>query len=229
MELLLLLALGVGGLWLGRAMLRSARAAAYARQYHQQRHLGWRARKAGVAKRRAEELRRLNRLARNLQLALIGVRKAPDFRRAASWAAVAGDVPLAFRQRQYRRFRPLLVEHFRARLSAGDAAEPLVQSLSALVQALGVAPFEADYIRREAERTLATRRLPAADVPYGQQIAQAQAEHEQRLAALQGAQVSDEIREQLLEAEETRFRETLQSLTSADSPAVPPIADGRLP
>jgi hypothetical protein len=207
---------GAGGLlWLLAKGAEAASAAAASRQQQARIRAEAAARAAALESRRRSELRRVNGLARNMQIALAHVGRAPDFRRAASWAALAKEVPLGFRQRQFRRFRAVLVQHYHSRLAAGANPETLSQSLTALVQALGVAPFEADYIRTEAERRLTPRTAPVRR-PYAQRLAQLQAEHEQRMAALRGINLNDETREQLLEAEESRFREALQQEAQAD-------------
>lgn len=169
--------------------------------------------------RQREQRHRLNQKARVLQLALLRLTEAPDFRRAASWAAQAQDVPRAFRQRQFRRFRARIVRHFTSRLSAGADPEALSQSLSILLQHLGIATFEAEYIRAEAERALPPPRAPA-QTSYGHAIAQLQREHAQRLETLRTlAGLDNETREQLLEAERTRFREALERLNQQEMPA----------
>ncbi|MBI2806064.1 MAG: hypothetical protein HYX68_13875 [Planctomycetes bacterium] len=161
--------------------------------------------------RQRENLRRLNQKARALQVALFKLAEAPDFRRAASWAAQAQDVPLAFRQRQFRRFRPRLVRRFADRLADGGDPAVLLESLQTLVQALGVDTFEADYIRDEAEGHLPSN--TQQPVSYSAGLVQLQREHQRRMDALRAVPGLDaETREQLLEAEKTRFREALENL-----------------
>jgi hypothetical protein len=90
----------------------------------------------------------MRQAARSLQLALLQLRQAPDFRRAASYAAHAQQLPLWFRQRIYRRFRSLLADHLAHLLRSGASAEAVMPGLAQLVAALGVASFEADYTAR---------------------------------------------------------------------------------
>lgn len=167
--------------------------------------------------RRRQNLRRLNAKARILQLALLRLSQSPDFRRAASWATQAQDIPLAFRQRQFRRFRPRLVQHFADRIADGADPAVLLESLQELLRALGIAAFEADYIRSEAEGHTAN---PTSQAPsFASGLQQLQREHQRRLDALQALPGIDrETREQLIEAEKTRFREALEHLGTQESP-----------
>lgn len=159
---------------------------------------------AAEENRRRRRLRRLNGLARNMQLALLQLDKAPDFRRAANFAAHAKQVPIAFRQRQFQRFRGQLVQHLITRLQAGSDPEVLLDSLGALLTALGVSEFEADYILEEAERRRPPRREPPQP-DFGEELLRSQREHEARMTAIRGLAIESAIREQMLEAESTRF------------------------
>lgn len=173
--------------------------------------------------RRWKQLQRLNTRARALQIALLQLARAPDFRRAASFAAQAQGVPASFRQRQYRRFRPLLLRHFAARLRAGADADVLLQSLRELLGHLSIPAYEADYIRNEAEAALARPAVPQHPPTYAHRLAQLQREHEQRVQALRGLRAVDaDTREQLLEAEENRFRQALQELGTEQSSVAAP-------
>lgn len=164
-----------------------------------------------------QERQRHNVLARRLQLALFQIGQSPDFRRAASCALQARTIPVAFRRRQFQRFRPLLVQHFATRLAAGADIEQLATTLKSLVQALGLAAFEADYIRVEVEGR--ERALPRPEPTYAQRLDTIRRHHEERLAALRSLPgVDDETCEQLNEAEETRFREELLRLSQNPSP-----------
>lgn len=172
---------------------------------------------AAVLPKQAED-QQANRLARQLQLALLALSQAPDFQRAASWAQHAQRVPVWFRQRIFRRFRPQLVQHTASRLAAGEDAERLVHSLAALVQALGVAAFEAQYIEAEARRRLTTVTRPAA-VSFEQQLRESQRLHQERIGALRALTGIDaDTKEQLIEAEVNRFRQSLLGLGGAGGP-----------
>ncbi len=161
------------------------------------------------------ERRRQNLLARRLQIALFDLPNAPDFRRAASWAAHCRGVPLAFRQRQFRRFRAKLLEHFVRRLRSGSDAEALMHSLIELLGQLGIPAFEAEYLRAEAQRRVVTP--TQAEPSYAQQLAEAQRDHAHRVAALREVPgIDEDTRAQLVEAEENRFR---QELMQSQNPA----------
>ena len=154
--------------------------------------------------RRQTQHRRLNGLARNMQLALLQLNQAPDFRRAANFAAHAKHVPIAFRQRQFHRFRGQLVQHLITRLQAGGDPEVLLESLRELLSALGVSEFEADYILEEVERRRPPRREPPRP-DFGEELQRSQREHQERMTAIRGLNVESEIREQMVEAERARF------------------------
>jgi hypothetical protein len=159
---------------------------------------------------------KLQQAARLMQLALLQLDQSPDFQRAATFAKLAKDVPAAFRIRQFRRFRQRMVEHLGARLRQGMSAEELLPGLTELVAALGVADYEADYIRREAEG----RHRPAAAQPqlgYAGRVRQLQTEHEQRIGSLRALTgIEDELKEQLIESEQQRFRERMLALGEAE-------------
>ena len=162
-------------------------------------------------------LGQLNVLARQMQVALFHLDQAPDFRRAALWAERAQSVPVAFRQRQFRRCRSLLVQHYARCLRAGQDNQALLDSLRELLTQLGISTFEADYIRTEAESRMSQRTVPVRP-SYEQRMAQFQRDHEQRTAAIRNLPNLDgEAREQLLEAEESRFRQGLMELGNQDS------------
>ena len=149
-----------------------------------------------------------------MQLALIQVREAPDFRRAANYALQAREVPPSFRQRQYHRFRSLLVSRFTALLQTGVSVDVLMAGLTQLVSALGLAEFEADYIRLEAEAQISRREPVRRD--FGQQLRQAQAEYRGRVHTLEGmTDLDDETREQLLEQEQLRFQERMRQIATS--------------
>ena len=155
---------------------------------------------------------------RAFQTALLQLTAAPDFRRAAALAARATLVPVAFKRRQFARFRPSLVDHYRRAAAAGADAATLLQSLRDLVVALGVAAFEADYVRAEADRASARPAVPdTAD-----RLAALKRDHDARVAAIRdGLGANADLQEQLLEAEEGRFRQALETLFDA-----PPAGSG---
>lgn len=101
---------------------------------------------------------------RAMQLALIQLPDAPDFRRAASFAVQDHGVPAAFRQRQYRRFRSMMVSRFASLLQSGISAEELMPGLTQLVSALGMAAFEADYVRVDAQSHIIPQTPPRPDL-----------------------------------------------------------------
>lgn len=152
---------------------------------------------------------------RELQVALMQARDAPDFRRAASYAAQAREVPVAFRQQQYRRFRPLLVARFTERLQSGVGTDALLPGLHQLVAALGFAEFEADYVRLEAESQI--RRHEPARRDFGQVLREAQANFRDRVRVLEEmSDLDEEVREQLVEQERMRFQERMRELSAQE-------------
>lgn len=157
---------------------------------------------------RLEAVRR--QAAREMQTAILQLALSPDFRRAASFAAkaVAAGVPTAFRQRQFARLRPLFVEHLARLLQAGANSESAAAGLRELVTHLGIAAYEAEYIVSEAQsRRPQTPQRPAG---FSDQLRQLHAEHSRRMEAIKNTpDLADELREQLLEAEQERFRREL--------------------
>lgn len=188
-------------------------------------------RKLADDRRRAERYQvdqRLQQTNQRMQQALLQLEEAPDFRRAAQFAKLAAQLPVTFRQRQFKRFRHKLVQHFAARLSSGDEARGLHLPLAELVQALGVAKFEADYIEAEAQQLLARPAL-RQERTFARALDTLQQEHLRRkevLASLEA--ISPELREQLDEAEENRFREAvfqLQRDPEIRSPVAPVVKE----
>jgi hypothetical protein len=213
MEIFLLGALGLGAFLLAKKGVQALSSVSAAGRFRRGLLAAAQQRAAARAGKRREQLRRANVHARNLQLALLQLDRATDFRRAATWAAQAKDVPLAFRQRQFRRFRPHIVGYMAARLQAGADAEGLTQSLALLLQHLGIASYEAEYIRTEAERSLVRQPAPDTELPFEQQVQALQRQHAQRMEALRRLpDLEEEMRERLLETEEHRFQEALLQL-----------------
>lgn len=154
----------------------------------------------------------LGAIDRRLRAALMAVSHAPDFRRAANWAAHAAALPAGHRQKLFRAFRPRLLQHYRSRLAAGGDASALHESLVDLIGHLGVPAFEADYLRQQADGSLA-RRSENGERTYKEHLVQAQRDHNQRMEALRGLTGLDaDMREQLVESELERFRQHLLSL-----------------
>lgn len=219
MEYILLIALGYGVFKVCHKAHQSRSAAMQHRQRDAETQAITKQRQEQELRRRQAEHSRLNAIAGKMQLALLQLGQADDFRRAASWAAQAKSVPLAFRQRQFQRFRPLLVQNMVRCLDAGTDPELLVESLAQLCTNLGIAAFEAEYIRAEAQRR--QPRVERRSEPnFGQQIQQLQQDHERRLESLQSLSgVEPEVREQLVEAEESRFRDALLQ-TDGEAPSL---------
>ncbi len=184
------------------------------RRYLEQQRVAQREHQAQLRQRRqweaAERQRRdRNQRGRLLQLALMKLDEAPDFRRVDSWAAKCKDLPAAFRQRQYRRFRHKLVEHLATRLNAGSPTDALIPSLRSLIKHLGVSRFEAEYILQEVEESHRRRPHHSAD-EFATALQRRQQEHARRMDVLRSAEeLSDDLREQLIEAEEMRFHQQL--------------------
>jgi hypothetical protein len=183
------------------------------RDRSRQRELAAARAKAEADRQRAETYardRRLRTRYREMQAALLQLESAPDFQRAAWFAAHAQGIPVEFRQRQFQRFRPKLLQYLVTRLRGGNV-EQLRLSLTELVTQLGVAPFEADYLWREADRQ--TQAPPEAAPDFAAEMSGREQEHQQRLAVLRSLTAIDqELREQLVEAEEQRFREAMLAL-----------------
>jgi hypothetical protein len=144
-----------------------------------------------------------------MQAGLLQLEQAPDFQRAAALAQQASDVPVPYRQQQFLRFRSSLGQHFTRRLAAGEDEVRLRTSLLQLVQALGMADFEAEYLESEVRR-----RLPGPNsVPvetYEDRLRTLQTTHVQRMETIQSLTgLDEELRDQLIETEQNRHREAL--------------------
>ena len=156
----------------------------------------------------ANRRREVNERAKWLQVSLMQLEQVPDFQRALYWAEKCKDIPLAFRQRQYRRFRQNLSDQLARRLAAGENAERLMDGLRSLVEALGFAPFEADYLLAEVRSH--DRARHAQDDNFEERLREYLSEHRNRVNTLTNLDSLDEdVRQQLLEAEERRFQEQL--------------------
>lgn len=152
---------------------------------------------------------------REMQLAILqlGDRPDPDFRRAALAMRAGQVVPAHFRQKQFVRLRPLVVRHYISCRQRGSDLEVLFASLVELVAGFGMPDFEADYIRDEAERTLESRASEQGDgmaTQFQARLMQFQRSHEQRMDIIRSLpNLSEDVRAQLLEAEEQRFQTQL--------------------
>ena len=168
-----------------------------------------------AAAQRQQQYLYLNHASREMQAAILRLEtdNDPDYRRAAAAARIARQVPASFRQQQFRRLRPLLVSHFGRCRARGTDGQMLLDSLVELVEALGIADFEADYIRQEAERRLEHRPGQTASGSPGEfqaRLQQLQQDHDQRVQVIRSlATLSEDVREQLLEAEDQRFQQQL--------------------
>lgn len=159
----------------------------------------------------------LNILARSMQASLATLNQTPDFQRACSRAIQAREVPLWFRQRAFMRFRERMIDHYATRLAAGENPDRLTHSLTTLVRALGMADFESDYIQSEAQQRATTSTAASTANSYEQQLRTLKIGHEQRLSALRSLEGIDaETRTQLVEAEQTRFRESVLRLGDSE-------------
>ena len=216
---LVLGALSGGAWWVGKRLYQATRSA-NARRTHQrnqettatQRLVRNRLQRQRQNRERQQRQTELNKKYRELQVALLQIGQAPDFQRAASRAEAARDVPLSSRQRQYRRFRPQLVRHFVKRLRAGTDAQTLLDSLTALVEALGIASFEASYIQQEASRQGQHRNQQPTE-NFSTTLERVQQEHADRAAALNQASLDPETKQQLLEAQNQRLTDALMEMT----------------
>jgi hypothetical protein len=179
-------------------------------------------RTASAIRRRRQTHADLNRLAAEVQRALLNLEHAQDFQRAACWARHAKNVPATFRHRIFQRFRPKLVDHMATRLATGQDESRLIASLTDLVQALGIASFEAQYIVSEARTRVST--ASSSDDSFNAQLRSLHREHDQRMRALRGMNgVDADTKEQLLETEQSRFREAVIRLGGGETVSAPGV------
>lgn len=203
-----------------RIQLRRARRQVVQNAAHQQQQRVQQASRQTAARRRQREesIRRINAVYRALQIAIQQITQAPDFQRAATVAAQCGAVPVSYRRRQFRRYRPLIVTTLAKRLAAGGDLEMLTRSLTDLVAALGVSDFEADYILQEVQSHERNSQNEQGE-GYGSRLRKLELEHRQRVSAIEALSQQDAaIKQQLLEAENNRFHEEM--LGTTDSPAL---------
>jgi ferritin-like metal-binding protein YciE len=190
--------------WRSRNAARAAEEAQLRAEY--QRHIN-----------RVQKMRQHLRLARFLLSALEQLRRCPDFRRSASIANQCETLSATYRRSLFTRFRSAMVAHFALCLQRGVTAESLLMQLQSLITSLAVAPFEAEYIAREAQRRV-PRATPHSAPSFAQQLQQHRREHEERIATIQSTVEDDELREQLIEAEQTRFRDVALQLQDPNQP-----------
>jgi hypothetical protein len=154
--------------------------------------------------------------ARLLQIPLTQLEKALDFRRAAGFARRAQAVPRSFRRRQFGRFRSALIGHLVKQLAKGGNRDMLLRSLVQLARGLGVAGYEAEYMLAEAEARLRRPDLPPPP-SLENQLRELHRRHAERVGVIRAlAELDDDIREQLLEAEEQRFAEEMLRTAQPD-------------
>src|SRR5690606_37284660 len=127
-----------------------------------------------------------------LETVLTQLDRCDDFRRAANIAGHLAHLPAQHRQRVFARERERHVRQFARRLKAGESERNLLSSLTSLTTSLGIAPCEAEYIRREARRG-----APQAAAIHGghsamrRQLDQLAREHRERLSAIAATQGLD--------------------------------------
>jgi hypothetical protein len=164
--------------------------------------------------RRSEELRRRQlaeqqrraHLKQRFKLTLDQLADAPDFSRAANWASHAKPFLTAEEcLRHFSAYRQTMIDRYRSSLERGYAQQALDDSLRRLLGVLRIPAFEADYIRVQAVRGV--RQPESQENQFQRQLQRMQQEHAQRIAAIRSLRHLDpDTREQLLEAEQTRFR-----------------------
>lgn len=98
-----------------------------------------------------------------------------------------------------------------SKAAARSDINQLLSSLTALVQALGIADYEAEYILEDARRSSAQ---PAIAESYETRLRTLQATHDERMAAIRALPAIDQdTQEQLLESEQMRFRTAMLELS----------------
>ena len=206
MEILIAIAGLAGLVWVVHQLSKVRRPSSPPRQHSASEREARERQRRMLAQRQAAQ--RVSQSYRELQRGLQQLRRAPDFRRAAAAAQRAAQVPLRYRQQQFRRFRPLLVAFLADKLQQGSNTRQTAAGLQELVTALGLASFEAEYIITDAQVRTAARR--AAPPSFAEQARQWQQEHQDRLQTIRALPDLDpEVREQLLELEHERFRDQL--------------------
>lgn len=142
---------------------------------------------------------------------------APDFRRVTSMVENCNEVPIGTRQRLFQAHRRHFIQHFGLCLQQGRDPDQLLGEARMLVEALGIAAFEADYIADEARRRWSRRTTNPQPAPqtFAQRLEQLKQELQDRLQAIRANIHDEELQEQLVEAEESRFRDQLLEIQNA--------------
>ena len=152
-----------------------------------------------------------------LEKSLRQLSTAPDFRRVTSMVEKCHEVPIGTRHRFFQAYRHHFVRHYGRCLQQGRDTEQLLGEARMLVEALGVAAFEADYIAGEAHSRW-SQHVPTPQTTqqtYAQQLEQLQQELQNRLQAIRANVQDEDLKEQLIEAEENRFRDQLLEINNS--------------
>ena len=152
-----------------------------------------------------------------LEMSLRQLSTAPDFRRVTSMVEKCHEVPIGTRHRFFQAYRRHFVRHFGRCLQLGRDSEQLLDEARMLVEALGVAAFEADYIAGEAHSRW-SQHVPtpqATQQTFAQRLEHLQQELQNRLQAIRANVQDEELQEQLIEAEENRFRDQLLEINNS--------------
>ena len=159
-----------------------------------------------------EKNRRAERQSRGtkLQVSFMQLPTAPDAQRLMSWSSQCVDLPQEFRRRQFGRFQNMLMEQIPRWLTEGVDREQLESDLRKIASNLGVAKFEADYmVAAMAPPTQQPQATPEAEVFAGE-LAEVHSNHQRRVQTIEAmVDLAPDVREELLEAEEQRYRGVL--------------------
>jgi hypothetical protein len=162
----------------------------------------------------AARQKRLRHAGIELQRALQQLPQSRDFRRAASIAAACRELPVPFRRRQYQRHKKLILEQAVACLQNRIDRQLLCNSLADLLQYLGVARFEAEYIIDAAARSLQEQIAPRKTPDFAAQLEEELREHQRKVRAIESLPGDPTVVEQMLEIEHRRHASVLLQLTS---------------
>ena len=151
---------------------------------------------------------RLNQLGRQLQIVFMQLPKAPDAQRLLSWSQRCKPLPSQFRRQQFSRFQNLLMEQIPRWLRGSVDREQLEQDLRSIAENLGVATFEAEYMIRAMQP--ATGGAAGDSQAFSNRLTQIQNEYQRRLQTIERlSNLSPDVREELIEAENQRYRSML--------------------